>query len=559
VFSIIVVLLTGFNALGAGPIKISNTSTDFRIQDSEFTILEDPSGKISFEEISSPNSIHKFINPSPEVYNQVNTYIWTKFTLLNESDPDMNWILQLPLHSDSITLYFKTADGVVKKRSTGQAMNFNSRSINMRTLAFELPHNRNTPIEVYVHIFSGKHRDLSFIVSSESRYMGIHTKGYLFHGLIYGILFLMALYNVILFLSIKEKIYIYYVVYTLCSIFFISWKDGLGFQFLWPNQPWINAYHYSIGLFLMLISFLVFANDFLEIKKNHPHLQVVTYCIIAINLVYCMLNVVYSSYFDPLPYPYILSYIYFFGLVIYSIKNKYKPARYLIVSLGCMIIALVVIKLRYLGILKWNWFIEYILNYAIAVEVITMSLATRDKITLLRIQKERAREATLIEEKLKTENELIQLKNQQLEGEVVYQNNELAVMANSLTQKSEFLEYIKKELEAISGDIPANSPLKKLIKKIGTDGDFDNHWDQFQLNFDKVYNNFLARFREKYPHIRPDDLLLCAYIRMGKSNKEIASVLNITISGVEKKRLRLKEKLNIDAVQKLSDFILNFS
>src|SRR6478609_11471312 len=83
VFSIIMVLYTSSNAFGAGPVKISNTSTDFRIQDSDFTILEDPLGKFSFEEVSSPNSTHKFITPSPEVYNQVNTYLWVKFSLLN--------------------------------------------------------------------------------------------------------------------------------------------------------------------------------------------------------------------------------------------------------------------------------------------------------------------------------------------------------------------------------------------------------------------------------------------------------------------------------------------
>jgi DNA-binding CsgD family transcriptional regulator len=45
---------------------------------------------------------------------------------------------------------------------------------------------------------------------------------------------------------------------------------------------------------------------------------------------------------------------------------------------------------------------------------------------------------------------------------------------------------------------------------------------------------------------------------MGKSNKEIASLLNITISGVEKKRNRVKEKLGLDTEVKLSDFILNY-
>ena len=55
--------------------------------------------------------------------------------------------------------------------------------------------------------------------------------------------------------------------------------------------------------------------------------------------------------------------------------------------------------------------------------------------------------------------------------------------------------------------------------------------------------------------LKPGDLLLCAYIKVGKSNKEIASILNITVSGVEKKRTRLKEKLALDHETSLSGFI----
>jgi AraC family transcriptional regulator, chitin signaling transcriptional activator len=222
-----------------------------------------------------------------------------------------------------------------------------------------------------------------------------------------------------------------------------------------------------------------------------------------------------------------------------------------------MVGALITIKLRYLGVLHWNWFIEYILNYTIVIDSIAMSLAISYKLSDLKAQKELAIQNKLIEEKLKTENELMILKNQTLESEIIFQNYELSNFAIHSIQKKEFLNTLKKELEQIAQEVPGQSALKKLIKNIDKENEEDSHWDEFQLNFDKAHHNFLTQLKEDYPSLKPGDLLLCAYIKLGKANKEIAALLSITVSGVEKKRMRLKEKLFLDHEKSLSAFILN--
>ncbi len=75
------------------------------------------------------------------------------------------------------------------------------------------------------------------------------------------------------------------------------------------------------------------------------------------------------------------------------------------------------------------------------------------------------------------------------------------------------------------------------------------------MNFDKAHHNFLKNLNDNFPILKPGDLLLCAYIKIDKSNKEIAALFNISISGVEKKRMRLKEKLLLDNETALVEFI----
>jgi|GEM_PF-5649021 len=559
VYGTITLLFISFivKATIATTIEISNSTQDFPVNSSQMSLMVDKEDTLSFSTVCSPLLKEIFKNASSYPALALNTAYWLKLRVINTSDSDKNWVIQFPLHSKELWVYIPDATGKYQEHKVGQRFPFSSRPVEVRTITFEIPSQRNTPIDIYVKIYTQKYTDLSVIISPENKYLEVHTKGYFFLGIIYGILLLMSLYNLILYLTIREKIYMYYVFYTLSALFFISWKDGLGFQFLWSNLPVINTYHHSVSLFLLLTSFLLYANNLLEIKKSYPRLNLITYSIILINFIYFSVSVIDTNYFNPLPNLYVLSYCYLLGITIFYVLKKYKPARYLLVSAVCMVTALLTIKLRYLGLLDWNWFIEYILNYAIVIDAIVMSLAISDKFRYLKEQKKIALENKMSEEKLKIENELIQLKNQTLQFEITQQNNQLANFATNSIQKIEFLHALKKELETIAQEVPNPTSLKKLIKTIDKESEEDNHWEEFQLNFDKAHHNFLRNLKEDFPILKPGDLLLCAYIKIDKSNKEIAAILSITISGVEKKRMRLKEKLLLDNETALIEFIQN--
>jgi hypothetical protein len=181
-----------------------------------------------------------------------------------------------------------------------------------------------------------------------------------------------------------------------------------------------------------------------------------------------------------------------------------------------------------------------------------------------RIEREKSQELLLMEkqfaeEALRAEREIILLQNEKLETDVKYKNNELANLATSLSQKSEFLAQLKKELVSFSkeNEQVANPGLTELIKTIDKGSEFDDSWDHFQTNFDAVHHNFLFNMRERYPFLKSTDLLLCAYIKINKSNKEISALLNISVSAVEKRRFRLREKLKLDDDTRLTEFLVD--
>ncbi len=82
--------------------------------------------------------------------------------------------------------------------------------------------------------------------------------------------------------------------------------------------------------------------------------------------------------------------------------------------------------------------------------------------------------------------------------------------------------------------------------------------DEFLQRLDTVQDGFISKLAEAFPKLTQKDLLICAYIRMGKSNKEIAEHMAISTQSVEMSRYRIRKKTDIDASITLNDFLVRF-
>ncbi|SEJ21803.1 Two component regulator propeller [Dyadobacter sp. SG02] len=161
----------------------------------------------------------------------------------------------------------------------------------------------------------------------------------------------------------------------------------------------------------------------------------------------------------------------------------------------------------------------------------------------------------------KSEKEIIKLKNEKLEAEILHKNTDLATSAMHLVQKAELLSKLKTDLVKITKsaeDDKINDDLKKMIKVVGDENKVDKDWGQFSKHFDSVHSNFLIALKEKYPNLTANELKMSAYLRMNLSSKEIAQLMNISLRGVEVSRYRLRKKLQLPTEVNMFNFFLGF-
>ena len=173
----------------------------------------------------------------------------------------------------------------------------------------------------------------------------------------------------------------------------------------------------------------------------------------------------------------------------------------------------------------------------------------RRKQRLWQVEKERA----MLARQRQTELEVTRLNNERLREDIEAKNREAALSTMNLVKKNELLQQIKEELLA------AREPEKNIravVKTIDRNIDEAETWELFRDAFENADRDFFKKVKQRHPELTPNDLKLCAYLRLNLSSKEIAPMLNISPRSVEVKRYRLRKKMGLERDTGLTEYIL---
>jgi DNA-binding CsgD family transcriptional regulator len=154
---------------------------------------------------------------------------------------------------------------------------------------------------------------------------------------------------------------------------------------------------------------------------------------------------------------------------------------------------------------------------------------------------------------LKARRKLVEMRNANLRQEIESKNRELAVSTMSIIKKNEFLNAIKDQLKKVDNSPEVRSVIRTIDKNINNEED----WEFFESAFNNADQDFLQNVKKRHPQLTPNDLKLCAYLRLNLSSKEIAPLLNISLRSVEVKRYRLRKKMGLDHEDSLVNYILS--
>ncbi len=151
---------------------------------------------------------------------------------------------------------------------------------------------------------------------------------------------------------------------------------------------------------------------------------------------------------------------------------------------------------------------------------------------------------------------LYESKEKELTGQVEAKSRELS--SDKLLSVSQI-----KTLEALSGYIRQMQEEKQIdrqvasviLGKIQESFKKEDEWENFKKHFDEVHPSFFKKLKELHPSLTENERKLCAYYKMGISNKQVALMMSVQPKSVIISRYRMHKKMGLSKEVSLNDYL----
>ncbi len=150
-------------------------------------------------------------------------------------------------------------------------------------------------------------------------------------------------------------------------------------------------------------------------------------------------------------------------------------------------------------------------------------------------------------------NKVLELEKLQVVNELNTKKRELFSKTNYILQRN---DYLKSLLEQVNQTKPGEDLPNRIKRQISKIISSNVVHEEFDKKFVEVFPQFYKELNSRYT-LSKTDFRLVAYIKMNKSNNEIAQISGISLRTVQSQRYRLAKKLNLPKGQDLNTFIFS--
>jgi len=406
--------------------------------------FKDETRKLSIDDVTSPKYARQFMANSEEVPNfgLAHAACWVRFRVRNETRQTTHWRLQMAYpHISYVDLYLPNPetykDRFAVKRS-GAKIPFHEWDTAHRLSVFTLvlpPQGERT---YYLRVENDEGIILQMALWSDEAFFEHTCSEQLWYGFYFGSLIIMACYNLFVFISLRDRSYLYYV------LFVIAWGckelcvEGFSYQYLFPDAPNWNELLGMLCGPLSAFFGLRFASNFLHMATHSPRLNrlVTILCIGWITLSGA------SCFIEPGRVAGVINIVSLCTLgmiLIVPIKfwyDGYRPARYFVLAWSVFLVTALTAVLATMGFLPAHTLLIKSYQIGVVLLMLLLSWALADRINELKSQAEQKRLRMLELQKAK---ETAETTNQAKSAFLANMSHELRTPLNAILGFSQLL------------------------------------------------------------------------------------------------------------------------
>ena len=299
---------------------------------------------------------------------------------------------------DHIELYIPAGDGEYIKKVTGDTHKYNSRDLKDRNFSFLIKDSSGA--EFYYIRLDNHISYIGGIISlfSFNAYQDFILTETLALGLYLGFLVVMCLYNLFIYFSARERAFFFYSVFIFMNLCFSIILESVGFQFIYPDYPWIHNQGLLIVAPLVVISALVFSGRYLNFAETFPRALKIIQVLIIIHLAQIPFSLYGVTGSHPQQYLILSNYLLLLSPLfllcsgIYLAWRGNRAAKFFLTAWLMLLLGSFIRILSGGKIIPQGFFSQWSIQLGSAMEVLLLSFGLADRINALKNNLARANE-----------------------------------------------------------------------------------------------------------------------------------------------------------------------
>ncbi len=401
-------------------------------------VLFDPQGQLSFAQVRAQQSSFRMPLRDDLSYGYRSGAIWLLLQVTPQHSDRWWWQFTYP-SLDKLTLYLEDEQGVQQLHS-GDMVPLAQRALVHRQPVFPLDLTAGEVTTLWLRVESQGSMTLQSELLPNSRFVLSTAQSYLAPALYFGALLALAGYNLLLFLVLREKVFLWYVLFVLCFGAGSASLNGLGAIYLWPGLPQLSNQMLPLGFTGASLMAVFFTRAFLDTARFSPFwdrfLRPMTWlmsgAVLAIFVMSVQQALIVMSLIG------ILIVLVLTLCAIQSVLNRAPGARLFALAWAMLLLGTVVMSLRNLGALPSNFFTINAMQLGSALEMLLVSFGLAARFNQLKIQHSMMQQQALDAQ-------------QQLVAQLREHENQLAL---KVTERTAALETMNEKLQLLATTDP---------------------------------------------------------------------------------------------------------
>ncbi|MBL8452629.1 MAG: response regulator [Zoogloea sp.] len=392
-------------------------------------VLEDPSGRLSIDDVLRPGVARRFApvaGDSDLNFGYSASTYWLRLRLVADAGAARDWLLELAYPSLDFVDFHSVHEGRWVHLRGGDLMPHGEWPFAHRNLVFPVVVAPGGEQTVYLQVRSGGSLTLPATLWAPQALHENDQKVYGVLALYFGMLLALGIYNLLLYFSLRERIYLVYVACVGSMALAQLSMLGLGNQYLWPNAPGWGNVALPVGFCLTGFFGAIFTRQFLQTAQTAPGLdrliRILQLCFVIAGLI----PVIYAYRPGGVATALVGTAFSCVAVVggLLAFQRRQPAARIFLAAWTLLLLGVAMLSLRTLNWLPTNPLTSYGMQIGSALEMLLFSFALASRIHILRRDKDLAQAEALAAERLA--REALEVSEKALEQRIAQRTAELA-------------------------------------------------------------------------------------------------------------------------------------